>query len=357
MTRTTIRDVARLAEVSPSTVSNYMNGRLHHMTLDTKAAIEKAIESLNYRPSSAARHFRSGRAPYLGLLIPTTANVFFGELALEVERAARAHGYNCILCSTMNNDVLEDNLWKQITELGIQGVICASAFVTYAQLEQHSKLGISVVAVDEKPSNMLPHNVDFVSVDHGKNVAIAFQHLRQLGHKRIAFVTDGHETVYSRRTKLEAFKGIVEDGGFRECPVIYVESKTHDIPFISTQYAQIGYDASQQLLRDWPDTTGVITFTDFVAPGLVKGFKEAGRETPSDISIVGIDGTSMGDLLLPPLTTARESLDLIAEAAVGCLLERLDGSRSRRKEVIIEPKMLLRASTAMCRRDVVVATI
>ncbi|RUX21846.1 LacI family transcriptional regulator, partial [Mesorhizobium sp. M7A.F.Ca.US.011.01.1.1] len=273
MTRTTIRDVARLAEVSPSTVSNYMNGRLHHMTVETKAAIEQAIENLNYRPSSAARHFRAGRAPYLGLLIPTTANVFFGELALEVERSARARGYNCILCSTMNNDVLEDNLWKQITELGIQGVICASAFVTYAQLEQHLKLGISVVAVDEKPSGALPDNVDFVSVDHSANVVIAFEHLRTLGHTRIAFVTDGHETVYSRRMKLQSFKRIVSDGGYSDCPVILVESLAGDIPFISTQYANIGYEAARQLLDSWPETTAVITFTDFVAPGLVRGFK------------------------------------------------------------------------------------
>ncbi|WP_018099327.1 LacI family DNA-binding transcriptional regulator [Sinorhizobium meliloti] len=349
MTRTTIRDVAKMAAVSPSTVSNFLNGRLHHMTTETKGSIERAIESLNYRPSSAARHFRAGRAPYLGLLIPTTANVFFGEFALEVERAARAHGYNCILCSTMNNNMLEDDLWKRITELGIHGVVCASAFVTAAQLEQHSKLGISVVAVDEKPTASLPRNVDFVSVDHGANVRIAFEHLRSLGHERIAFVTDGLATVHSRRTKLESFQRIVAEGGYRECPVISIESDTGDIPFISTQYADIGYKASQRLLKEWPSTTGVITFTDFAAPGLVRGFREGGLDVPGDISIVGIDGTAMGELLSPPLTTARQPLDLTAHAAVECLLERLEGQRVAQREMLIPPHMLLRESTAPAR--------
>lgn len=103
MADVTIQDVARAAGVSAASVSNVLNGRVDRMRDDTRLRIEQVIAELNYRPNPIARQLKTGRAPMLGLVVPTVANPFYGELAVTIERSAQRQGYHVLLCNSLRD--------------------------------------------------------------------------------------------------------------------------------------------------------------------------------------------------------------------------------------------------------------
>jgi DNA-binding LacI/PurR family transcriptional regulator len=349
MKRPTVHDVAKRASVSPSTVSNYFNGRQDRMTDATKERISNAITALGYRPNQAARHFRTGHSPFVALIVPTTANVFFGEMAYEIERQCRRAGYSCMLCSVTDDN--GDELIQSMFDMGVAGVILAVSTISPLILEHFVAKGLPVVAVDEQHDDGLPDGVDFVSIDHRANVVMAFDHLVGLGHHAIAYVTDGGRSVFSRRSKLESFLDVRARLRLSHCPTI-APHNGQGAGFITAQYARIGEEAATILLREWRQVTAAVVFSDFVAPGLISGLARHGIAVPSDFSIVGIDGIAMGEILTPPLTSVREPLEKIAAVAVDRLVQRLQGKTLQREMLLIQPELLIRQSTAP-RSDVV----
>ncbi|WP_026169111.1 substrate-binding domain-containing protein [Sinorhizobium meliloti] len=139
----------------------------------------------------------------LGLLVPTVANPFFGELAVAIEQAAKLQGFQVVLCNTLQSAASELESWAQLASLGVRGVICSSAVVTTEELEEYVAMGLCVVAVGEKQSDVLPVGVDFVSIDHTKAITLAVEHLVWLGHRSI--------NLY-RRLRSDDFQSPIESG-------------------------------------------------------------------------------------------------------------------------------------------------
>ena len=129
-----IRDVARLAGVSPSSVSNYLNNRMGQMRADTQQNIRQAIDHLGYRPNSAARQLKTGIAPMVGLLVPSLANQFFGSLACAVETAAARHQCHVMTFSTFRDADRERSVMADLLSYGVQGIITGSALTDTAHL-------------------------------------------------------------------------------------------------------------------------------------------------------------------------------------------------------------------------------
>lgn len=313
------------------------------MTSDTKHRIAAAVAELGYRPNQAARHFRSGRSRFIALLVPTTANVFFGEMAFEVERRARLFGYSCLLCSVSEGDGTE--LLDSMLDMGVAGIVSAVSYMPPDTLGEFVLRGIPVVAVDEQHDSGLPETVDFVSIDHVANVQVALDHLVGLGHRAIAYVTDKGPSVFSRRTKLHAFREASERMNLQSCPSILTGSGGA-ASFVTALYAKIGEDAAEAIVRDWPDVTAAIMFSDFAAPGLIAGLKRRGMVVPRDFSVVGIDGIAMGEVLTPSLTSVREPLESIAEIAMQRLVDRIEKSTEPFERILVPPHLLFRETTA-----------
>src|SRR5690625_3957253 len=120
----TIQDVARLARVSPSSVSNALNGRTQRMRQETFERIQKAIKQLNYQPNQIARHLKTGQLPILGMLVPSTANPSFGELAVAIESVAqKMYNYRLLVCNTQRDTAIESAMLNDLISLGIKVVI------------------------------------------------------------------------------------------------------------------------------------------------------------------------------------------------------------------------------------------
>jgi len=261
-----------------------------------------------------------------------------------MEQAAKDEGFRILLCNTLQSASNERDFWGGLHSLGVKGVICSSALVTTSELEEYVSMGLCVVAVDEKQSDHLPPSVDFVSVDHRKSVAIAVDHLAQLGHRSISYIADTKSTTFSRRSKAEGFLAAASANQLEDCHIVMPPEQTPSLQFSGKELAELGRDAVKTILENRPHTTAIVTFNDMTALGAVEALKDHQITVPNQMSVVGIDGISISELLTPSITSVRQPLELSAKEAVRCVAEQLAGRRER-KDVYVEPELIVRRSS------------
>jgi DNA-binding LacI/PurR family transcriptional regulator len=191
MAKATIVEVAQVAGVSVASVSNHLNGRHERMRPETRERIDEAIRTLKFRPNGVARQLKTGHSFVLGLLVPTVSNPYYGQFAASVEQAAQRRGYHVMLGNTLRDPRLEQDFAAEFTSQGVRGLIFGWANSTPEQLTALARSGTAVVALDMR-RGQLPEGeppVDLVTLDNRGAARLAVDHLAQLGHRRIAFVT------------------------------------------------------------------------------------------------------------------------------------------------------------------------
>lgn len=347
MREVTIHDVARASRVSPSSVSNYLNGRHHQMRPETRDRIRSVIETLNYKPNSAARELKPGYAPVLGLLVPSTANQFFGELATEIELAARRYGFRILLCNTLRERDRERQFAAELISHGVKGMILGSAIRDPEGIRRLLNRGISVIAFDVLSSDIGIEGIDTVAIDNVYATQIAVQHLSKLGHRRIAYVSAPVSTI-GREARLRGYQEGMARCGLKEYETVIIENAPYARSvYGDTDLVNLGRHATRRLLEDESRIpTAVIAVNDLVAFGIATGLREAGISIPDGISLVGIDDVCIARTISPSLTTVRQPLSEMAERAVALLCARMNDPKCPDSENVFKPELIVRASTA-----------
>jgi DNA-binding LacI/PurR family transcriptional regulator len=341
---TTIQDVATLAGVSVSSVSNVLNGRTERLSRDTYQRVEAAIRQLNYRPNLVARQLKTGHAPLLGLLVPSTANPMFGELAVHVEAVAKEqHGYRVLLGNTHRDREQESRLFDDLLSLGVRGVILASSRSDEGHLEAAVARGLSVVSYDRGGSGDTRSRIDHVSPDNVRASRLAVEHLGAHGHTRLALVTPDMKTV-SRVLKREGFFAAARDLGL-EAQAQVIEGSTGE-GYGDSHLADVGYAMAAQVIALKIRPTGIITINDMMAVGLMAGLHQAGLSVPGDISVIGMDNLVMTAYVYPPLTSVEMPAAEMARTMVKMAVERLAQPDMPGREVLFQPKLVERLSVA-----------
>jgi DNA-binding LacI/PurR family transcriptional regulator len=340
----TILDVARMARVSPSSVSNFFNNRLEKMTPDTRQRIERAVVQLGYKPNRAARQLKTGHAPILGLLVPSVANPFFGEIATATQRAAQARGYQLILCNTFRDPGREREFAEELAAFGVRGVITGSSLLNPKHLTDLANRGLAVVTFEGDAALPGRKGVDVVSIDNAMATAIAVDHLVGLGHERITYVTAPGQTA-ARAARLHGFKAAMQRHGLGRT------ARVHEIALPPSEYgddmiAELGIRAAPKVAKQRRPATAVIAMNDLLAIGLAAGLREQGLDIPGDVSLVGIDDLFLARLMNPPMTSVRQPLALMAGAAIDCLADRIEGVTDAFQRHIFSPELVVRQSTA-----------
>ncbi|WP_418320672.1 LacI family DNA-binding transcriptional regulator [Piscinibacter sakaiensis] len=335
----TIQDVAALAGVSVSTVSNVLNDREARMRPETLARVKAAIAELGFRPNHSARMLKTGHMPMIGLMVPTIANPFFGVLARWVEEAAQARGYGVLLCNTYRNAQRERDYAEAFMAQGVRGVILGAALIAQEHLVPLIGQGLAAVSLDRGTSSdgLLR---DSVSVDNGQAGAMAAEHLIGLGHKRITFVTAASNSV-NRVAR--------QEGAQLACMRAGVEFDVHvgstDGDFNENEMVELGCSAAVATQEKGNPATALIGVNDMVAIGLLAGLRRAGVDVPRQVSVIGIDGLFLGNYVSPPLATVAQPMEAIAQAAVEHLLNRMMRLDMEPRQVIFSPELLVRSST------------
>lgn len=344
----TIQDVAKLAKVSISSVSNVLNGRTERLRPDTFARIEQAIKLLGYRPNQAARQLKTGRLPVIGLLVPSTANPFYGEVAAALESYAQTrHGHRVMLCNTHRDRALEARMLEDLSGFGVAAAILLSSFDDERHVEDAIARGLAVVSYDRAPSPGANRGIDHVYADNVQAGHLAAQHLIDHGHRRLAFAMPAGRT-NSRNRKIEGF---LTAAGQASTPVAAQVYEGRAITaYGDSELADIGFELGQRLAAEPSRPTGVVAVNDTLALGLIAGLRAAGLHVPQDMSVVGMDNMMLAAYMSPPLTSIAMPVTLMAEAMVDRAVLRIAQPDAPAEQLRFEPALVTRESVCAPRQ-------
>ena len=283
--RPTIKDVARAAGVTYPTVSRVLSGK-PYVSTETRERIMRAIEDLGYRPSAAARSMVSNRTHTIAMLVPNLTDPNFGVLVSGAEREARHDGYTVLVADfeTVTHSTF-------LGEHRVDGLLIVESPVFREWLRTAS---VPAVSMDDVP------------MDNRNGARAAAAHLRELGHKRVAFVGGPHDSPYA----LERHAGLRD---------VYPEA-----PWLPGDWgAESGFDLAPRALETHP--TAILAANDSVALGVMHALRHRGLRVPEDLSVVGFDDGPLARHFNPPLTTVRQPLEVQGARAAARLIAHLQG--------------------------------
>lgn len=341
---TTIQDVARLAQVSVSSVSNVLNGKVDRMRPETFARVEEAIRKLGYRPNQVARQLKTGRIPILGLLVPSTANPFFGQLAMAMEsHAQQRHGHRVLLCNTSRDKQVEAAMLDDLLAFGVGAVIVVSSLSDESHIEAVTARGLAVISFDMgvSPNDTAQH--DYVLPDNVMAGRLAAQHLINYGHTSLAFVMPKGLT-FSRSKKIEGFMSAVDESGPNVIGQV-IESQS-SIKFGDDDLANLGYELSTTLTSLKVQPTGIVTVNDMMAIGLMAGMRDQNLSVPEDVSIVGMDDLTVSAYTWPPLTSVRMPIAEMGELMVDRAIQHIENPGLVPEQFCFTPTLTMRRSVS-----------
>lgn len=347
----TILEVAKAAGVSPSTVSNVLNGRGDRMRAETRQRVIDAITKLKFAPNAAARQLKSGLNTTLGLVIPSAANPFWGAIAHHVEGASRRSGYRMLICNAERDPSIEARYAETMLESGIRGAIFGSSPLSFDHLRDVVERGLKVAAFDARACDTASLTACGVSVDQEMGGLLAAQHLIGLGHRRIGLVSGPIKTG-SRLGRFHGMRTALLRAGL-DLPDELVWQGGNFAGFGDMEGAELGRVGVRELLsRDNPPTA-ILCGNDMYALGSYAGARDLGYEVPRDLSIVGFDDIFMAEIVQPPLTTIRQPVAAMAEQIVRLLINHVEGRPEDCDAafVSVPPQLIVRGSTGPAPRE------
>lgn len=330
----TIKDIAKMAGVSISSVSRVLNSKTNGISESTRQRVLEVIKQNNYRPNAIARSMITKNTKTIGLIIPDIRNPFFSDLARGIEDVASESKYSVLLCNTDSTlGKIIDYLWL-LKEKNVDGMIFACSDPTLNQ-EVHTFVkqnNIPVVIVDRGLEDQMYSGV---FINNEKSSYMATKHLLDLSHTRIGCII-GSRSIKNSNERLEGyFKAHKELG----VPVDKSLIKA------GNYVMEGGYQAAKELLKN-KDVTALFAFNDLMAFGVYQATEELGLKIPDDISVVGFDNLKYNLLLHPKLTTIEQPIYEIGEVATKLLLEQIEeGKNDQIKSVFLDTKLIVREST------------
>jgi DNA-binding LacI/PurR family transcriptional regulator len=342
----TISQVAREAGVSPSTVSNLLNGRPGRMLPQTRKRVEAAIERLGYRPNGAARQLRTGRSRVIGLVVPSVANPFWGTFARYLEGAALSEGYRVLLCNSEREPARERGYLEELWADGIRGVVLCSSLPSLDHVAEFADRGLGLVAFDRTAQTGDPPSLVNISVDNVVGAGLVTGHLLELGHRRLAFVSGSLRSV-NRKERYRGFCEALERAGIDPAEALVWHGAAGE-PYGDLDVAEVGRRAARELMAADAPPTAVVAINDMCAIGVCAGIRDSGREVARDVSVVGFDNIALADLASPPLTTVRQPLVEMATAAFEHLRGFIESGTAnpQGQSRLMRPELVIRSSTA-----------
>lgn len=332
----TIRDVAKRSQVSPSTVSRFLNGKIR-VEETTAERILGAIQDLGYRPHRVARHLATGRAEALGLVVPSITNPFFAVLAEAVETEAYGAGYAVLLCNTHYDRAREETYVSFLENTLVDGLLYVGMHAQNDRLLGVLERHLPVVIVDELIEG-LPA-VHTVFVDNRCGGVAATQHLLQLGHRRVAFL-GGPEGLM---TVMERFRGYQEALSRADIPL------DPEIVRFGSYTEDFGELVFPHLRQHVDPPTAVVASNDLIAVGLMRAAPRYGVEVPDRLSVVGFDDIPLAESI--GLTTVRQPVRELGQRATQLLLEVLQADKPIMPRSITLPvALIVRKSSGPPRR-------
>lgn len=333
--KVTIKDIARIANVSHTTVSRALNNK-SRIYYETKEKILSIARELNYQPNFIARSLVMKRTKTLGLVITTIANPFYIELAQGIESTARGLGYNIILCSTNYDLSIEKQHIDILRSKGVDGIIFTSAHMGDPNIVELAGEGFPIILVNRRTYHpIVKEKVDYVGVNNHLGGFLAVEHLIKLGHKRIGVIGGSSESSVG-------FERL--QGGKKALETYHVEPMGDY--FLDGDFLKgSGYRGGMKFLKMEEPPTAVFATNDYMALGAYQAIAEAGLKIPEEFALVGFNDIEFTAMQGIELTTIGQKKYDMGALAVKVLVEKIEGGKGRAaEEIILEPELIIRKS-------------
>ncbi|MDP3891229.1 LacI family DNA-binding transcriptional regulator [Nocardioides sp.] len=334
--------IAERAGVSVATVSRVLNEK-PGVNAATRRAVLSAVDVLGYeRPS----RLRAKVAGLVGLIVPELANPIFPKFAEAVSIALARHGYTPVLCSVSAGGIHEDAYVRTLRNHGVAGIIFVSGIhaIPDTDPDRYRELceaGLPLVLVNGYLSEV---DATFISYEDATSVDLAVGHLAQMGHTRIGLAL-GQDRYTPTIRKRDGFARAMR----RHVDESLTDDSLADLRTFTTYTVEGGTTAAHALLDR--GVTGIVCGSDLMALGAVRAARQRGMQVPEQVSVVGSDDSLLIEFTDPPLTTVRQPVTAIGNAAAQALLDQIAGAPPAPSELFFRPELIVRGSSARAPQD------
>ncbi len=327
----TMKDVAKMAGVSTSTVSHVINND-RFVSDAVRAKVDAAIKTLNYAPSALARSLKLNQTHTIGMLITASSNPFYSELVRGVERSCFERGYSLVLCNTEGDEQRMNRNLETLLQKRVDGLLllCTETHLPSPVIMSRYP-SIPTVMMDWAPFEGESDVIQDNSLLGGET---ATQHLIDNGYTRIACIA-GPQDKTPARLRLEGYRNAMNRAGL----------EIHEgYEIIGDFEFQGGFTAMNSLLALEQPPHAVFTGNDAMAVGAYQALYQAGLKVPQDMAVVGYDDIELARYMTPPLTTIHQPKDELGELAVDVLIHRMAQPTLEQQRLFLTPELVVRGS-------------
>ena len=324
---TTLKDVAKLAGVTVTTVSRVLNNR-GYIGAETRTKVMSAMKSLDYQPNELARSLIFQRSRIIGVIVPSVSHPFFGELVTALEFEASRRGYKILLANSRHDAEKETDYLDMLKRNKVDGIILASRT---DDTKSFLNVTLPLLSYDRELSPDIP----VVSADNREGGRIVAQHLIERGCRNLLYI-GGSSTV----RQLSNLRG---DGFAEACKAAHLPCavvETEEISFISQHYEK----HIEKAIDTYPDVDGIFASSDVIAAQVIRCLAARKLRVPEDVRVVGFDDVMIAWILQPALTTVRQPIEAMAVQMFELLERKIKGAPAPAK-TILPVELVIREST------------
>jgi LacI family transcriptional regulator len=326
----TILDVAKLAGVSPITVSRVVNDS-PGVNPKTRERVTKAIAELHYIPNAMAKSLRSKKTHILALVLTDVTNPFWTTVARGVEDTAAQNGFHVILCNTDENPDKESNYITVLLQRRVDGILLAPSSGDRRRLLPLKRQKIPCVLIDRKVEGF---KADVVRSASKEGACRLTEHLLQLGHRRIAMIS-GPAHISTAEDRYEGYREALRNHGI-EVDAALIKQGTYKEDSSSLFV--------EELLSATPPPTAIFATNNLMGIGVLQALREKGVRVPEDLALVCFDDIPQASAIYPFLTVCAQDPYRMGVLSAELLIDRIKSRRRRTREIILDTSLIIRKS-------------
>jgi DNA-binding LacI/PurR family transcriptional regulator len=331
-----ISDIARAAGVSHPTVSRALRDS-PLISAEVRERIQRLAQEMGYTPNAIAQSLQMRRSNTIGLVVPSMADPFFGDVVKGVEEVAHAANLSVLLSASSNDPGHEMAVIETLHRRRVDGILTGASRITSRFQHRLNHIKVPTVLINSQAESLYT-SLYWVSVDDHKGARLAVEHLLALGHRKIGYLGLSSRP-RSNQNRLEGYHQTLKAAGISEGRAVVLEAGTDASP-------EKDLTAGHELLPQLLDTgvTAVFCYNDMVAVGLLHACRERGIAVPEELSVVSYDNIPIAGYTAPPLTTINQPKARMGRIATKMLLDLLNARPVRNHT--LAPTLVVRASTA-----------
>ena len=333
--RATIKQIAKIANVSPKTVSKSLNDK-SGVSEELRNSIKKLAQDLGYIPNMLGRGLQGHPMNTIGVLISDNTSPSYSEIIKGIESKAEEHNYNIILCNSNENNKLQDKHIKMLIEKQVDGIIMAPVPVVddlnMGGIDELSKRNIPFIFINRK---IIGKEFDCVQTDNVLGGYLATKYLIEKGHRNIIHLTTS-KSISSASERIQGYMKALQEAD--------IPFDTENVFYCETVSIDCSYQTMLGILKGRRNFSAIFAFNDIVAYGIIKAVYECRLRIPSDVAIIGYDDLPYSQICLVPLTTVHQESYQIGATAMEMLLQKIENPRTDLGLTMLQPRIVERSS-------------